>query len=79
MDKKIKTKKEEFVFDLDDQESIKILIIDTRVKYNFSLFQALVFLARIIEKESKKTFSDEEMEKITYYLLDKAGLYNFET
>ena len=79
MDKKIKAKKNEFVFDLEDQESIKIAIIDVRIKHNFSLFQSLFFLARIIEKESKETFTEEEIEKVCYYLLDKAGLYNIET
>ena len=78
MDKKLKEKKE-FILDLEDQESIKCAIIDARVKYNFSLFQSLFFLGRIIEKESKTTFSEEELEKVAFYLLDKTGLYNIES
>jgi hypothetical protein len=78
MDKKLKEKKD-FVLDLEDHESIKCAIIDARVKYNFSLLQSLFFLGRIIEKESKHTFTDEELEKVAYYLLDKSGLYSNET
>jgi hypothetical protein len=78
MDKKIKDKKD-FILDLEDPESIKCAIIDARVKYNFSLIQSLFFLGRIIEKNSKITFSDEELEKVSYYLLDKSGLYKSET
>jgi hypothetical protein len=78
MDKKLK-EKQQFVLDLEDHESIKCAIIDARVKYNFSLIQSLFFLGRIIEKESKTTFSDEELEKVAFYLLDKAGLYNIES
>lgn len=78
MDKKIKEKKEVFI-DLDDEESIKCVIIDTRIKYNFSLIQALFYIGRIIEKESKHTFSYEELEKISFFLLEKSGLYSNET
>jgi len=78
MDKRLK-EKQLFILDLDDPESIKCAIIDARVKYNFSLIQSLFFLGRIIEKESKHTFTDEELEKVAFYLLDKAGLYNIET
>lgn len=78
MDKKLKEKKE-FVLDLNDHESIKCAIIDARVKYNFSLIQSLFFLGRIIEKESKHSFTDEELEKIAYYLLEKSGIYYNET
>ena len=78
MDKKIKDKKQkiEFVLDLDDPESIKIAIIDARIKYNFSLIQSLFFLAKIIETESKEVFSNEELEKASYYILEKSGIYN---
>jgi hypothetical protein len=78
MDKKIKDKKQkiEFVLDLDDPESIKIAIIKARVKYNFSLIQSLFFLARIIEAEAKEDFSNEELEKASYYILEKSGIYN---
>jgi hypothetical protein len=74
MDKKIKEKKDVFI-DLDDEESIKCAIIDARVKFNFSLIQSLFYIGRIIEKESKHTFSYEELEKISFFLLDKSGLY----
>ena len=78
MDKKIKDKKQkiELVFDLDDPESIKIAIIKVRVEYNFSLIQSLFFLARVIESECKEFFSDDELEKMVFLILQKSGIYN---
>lgn len=72
--RKIKDKKIKNILDLDDEESIKIAIIKVRVQFNFSLAQALVYLVRVIEKETKDFYSDKDIEELSFYLLTRSGL-----
>ena len=72
--RKIKDNKIKNIVDLEDEESIKIAIIKARVQYNLSLPQALVFIIKKIEKQTKDIFSEAEIEEFCFYLLQRCGL-----
>ena len=72
--RKIKDNKIKNIVDLEDEESIKIAIIKARVQYNLSLPQALVFIIKKIEKQTKDIFSETEIEELCFYLLQRCGL-----
>lgn len=72
--RKIKEKKIKNILDLDDEESIKIAIMKVRIQYNLSLPQALVFIVKKIEKQTKDNFSEYDVEDLSIYLLQRSGL-----